>query len=69
MNISRATVILTFKIRKIRTLFLSEKGSDFSYLVRVTGVEPAHLAAQEPKSCVSANSTIPAYMYGLLYHK
>ena len=31
-------------------------------LVRVTGVEPARIAAQEPKSCVSANSTIPAYV-------
>ena len=29
-------------------------------LVRMTGLEPAHLTAQEPKSCVSANSTIPA---------
>ena len=26
-------------------------------LVRMTGLEPAHLTAQEPKSCVSANST------------
>ena len=31
-------------------------------LVRVTGLEPAHLAAQEPKSCVSANFTTPAYL-------
>ena len=30
-------------------------------LVRVTGLEPAHLTAQEPKSCVSANFTTPAY--------
>ncbi len=30
-------------------------------LVRATGLEPAHLAAQEPKSCVSANFTTPAY--------
>ena len=30
------------------------------YLVRVTGVEPARIAAQEPKSCVYANFTIPA---------
>lgn len=27
------------------------------YMVRLTGIEPAHLSAQEPKSCVSANST------------
>ena len=30
-------------------------------MVRVTGVEPARREAQDPKSCVSANSTIPAY--------
>ena len=30
-------------------------------MVRVAGVEPVHLSAQDPKSCVSANSTIPAY--------
>ena len=29
-------------------------------LMRVTGLEPAHLKAQEPKSCVSANFTTPA---------
>ena len=31
------------------------------FLVRVVGLEPTRLAAQEPKSCVSTNSTIPAY--------
>ena len=30
-------------------------------LVRVMGVEPTRLAAQEPKSCASANSAIPVY--------
>ena len=30
-------------------------------MVRVTGLEPARLATQEPKSCVSANSTTPAH--------
>ena len=30
--------------------------------MRVTGVEPARLATQEPKSCVYANFTIPAYV-------
>ena len=30
-------------------------------MVRVVGLEPTRLAAQEPKSCVSTNSTIPAY--------
>ena len=34
---------------------------DFGLLVRITGLEPAHLAVQEPKSCVSANSTTSAY--------
>ena len=29
--------------------------------MRVVGVEPTRLAAQEPKSCASTNSTIPAY--------
>ena len=33
------------------------------FLVRVVGVEPTRLAAQEPKSCASANSTIPANVY------
>lgn len=32
-----------------------------SFLVRVVGLEPTRLTAQEPKSCVSTNSTIPAY--------
>ena len=30
-------------------------------MVRVTGLEPAHLTALEPKSNVSANFTTPAY--------
>ena len=30
-------------------------------MVRVVGLEPTRLTAQEPKSCVSTNSTIPAY--------
>ncbi len=35
-----------------------------SYLVRVTGLEPASLATHEPESCVFANFTIPAnYCY------
>ena len=33
---------------------------ELSFMVRVTGLEPACLSAQEPKSCVSANFTIPA---------
>ena len=31
------------------------------FLVRVVGVEPTRIAPQEPKSCASANSAIPAY--------
>ena len=38
----------------------------FSLLVRVTGLEPAHLSAQEPKSCVSASFTTSAFEQ--LYH-
>ncbi len=30
-------------------------------LVRVVGVEPTRIASQEPKSCASANSAIPAF--------
>ena len=34
-----------------------------SDVVRVTGLEPARLAAREPKSRMSANSIIPAYAF------
>lgn len=30
-------------------------------MVRVVGVEPTRITSQEPKSCASANSAIPAY--------
>ena len=30
-------------------------------VVRVWGLEPQRISAQEPKSCMSANSIIPAY--------
>ena len=33
-------------------------------LVRVVGVEPTRITSQEPKSCASANSAIPAYISG-----
>ena len=33
-----------------------------SYLVRAWGLEPQRIAAQEPKSCMSANSIMPANM-------
>ena len=41
-----------FKVRIVRT---------DSLMVRVTGVEPASLAALDPKSSASANTAIPAY--------
>lgn len=37
-------------------------------LVRATGLEPAHLAALEPKSNVSASSTTPAYNFIIISH-
>ena len=33
-------------------------------MVRVVGLEPTRLTAEEPKSSESTNSTIPAYMSG-----
>ena len=33
-------------------------------MVRVVGVEPTRITSQEPKSCASANSAIPAYISG-----
>ena len=50
----------------IRTHLLSETSSDYIGLVRVTGLEPARFAAQEPKSCASANSATPAYTVSIL---
>lgn len=38
-------------------------------MVRVTGLEPAHLSAPEPKSGVSANFTTPAKPYKLYHNK
>ena len=35
-------------------------------MVRVEGLEPPRLAAPEPKSGVSANSTIPALFYSVV---
>ena len=39
-----------------------------SYLVRMTGLEPACLTTYEPKSYVSANSTTSAYFIRLCGH-
>ena len=43
-----------------RRIKLKSTSEEVLFLVRVTGVEPARIAAQEPKSCVYANFTIPA---------
>ena len=50
---------------KIRSRPRSEPGSDYHYLMRITGLEPARLLTPEPKSGASANSAIPAR---LLYY-
>lgn len=39
------------------------------FTLRVTGLEPAHLSAQEPKSCASANSATPAQHKYKIKHK
>ena len=36
-------------------------------MVRVVGLEPTRLSAEEPKSSESTNSTIPAYMNDRAY--
>ncbi len=47
--------------QKIRTFFLLGKfGSDFSVLVHLTGIEPAHLSILDPKSNASASSATGA---------
>ena len=43
-------------------LILTKKAEDLSStFVRVKGLEPPHLAASDPKSDVSTNSTTPAF--------
>ncbi len=37
--------------------------------MRVVGVEPTHRKAQDPKSCASANSAIPAYSICKQYNR
>ncbi len=51
---ARKTIRVPEKLRR-------ETARGGSPLVRVTGLEPAHLTASEPKSDVSANFTTPAY--------
>ena len=50
---------IVLKIEKEPAFDVESKAG--SFLVRVAGVEPARLSVQEPKSCASANSAIPAY--------
>ena len=37
-------------------------------MVRVVGLEPTRLTAEEPKSSESTNSTIPAYSIALYFY-
>ena len=49
--------------QKIRTLFLFGKsGSDFSGLVRETGLEPVRVTPHAPQTCASADSATLAYI-------
>ena len=49
-----------FTPRDFKSL-VSANSTTGALLVRVKGLEPLRLSAQEPKSCVAANYTIPAY--------
>ena len=44
---------------KAASIILSE--ATYLCTLRIVGLEPTRLAAQEPKSCTSANSVISAY--------
>ena len=46
---------------------MNNKGAKFQILVRVTGIEPAHRKASDPKSDASASSATPAF-HLQLYH-
>ena len=61
-GITHDTAAFAFRtkdILKIRSRPRLEPGSDYHYLVRVTGLEPAHLTAQEPKGRVT---TVELYL-------
>lgn len=63
-GITHDTAAFAFRtkdILKIRSRPRLEPGSDYHYLVRLVGLEPTRLSAQEPKSCMSANSIITAF--------
>ena len=46
---------------------MNNRGARFLVLVRVTGIEPAHRKASDPKSDASASSATPAF-HLQLYH-
>ena len=58
------TAVFCIKITNRQSIIVSTVGF---VLVRVVGLEPTRLTAQEPKSCVSTNSTIPAYLISPLF--
>lgn len=59
LKIIRPLEIGTFKQKERQPTWYQNR---LSYLVRVTGLEPASLSTPDPKSGVFANFTIPAYM-------
>lgn len=52
------TAVFCIKITNLQSIIVSTVGF---VLVRVVGLEPTRLTAEEPKSSESTNSTIPAY--------
>ena len=55
-------VVPKVKNREENPFFLNEKAEEkSSAFVRMTGIEPAHLAASDPKSDVSTSSTTSAF--------
>lgn len=63
-GITHDTAAFAFRtkdILKIRSRPRLEPGSDYHYLMRITGLEPARLLTIEPKSIASANSAISAF--------
>lgn len=53
----------------IRTHHRLEIGSDYIGLVRAWGLEPQRITAREPKSRMSTNSIMPAWMSGRQRHR
>ena len=61
MNRTTKTVIINNLVELLVEL-KKRAGKILPAQMRMTGLEPAHLAASEPKSDVSANSTTSAYL-------